>query len=212
MRKTRMLAMVGATALTLIVASAVLPAAAQVKVDSLLTTYRAVPGVSGNLSSVGSDTLNNLMTLWAEGFNKFYPNVRIQIEGKGSSTAPPALIAGTAQLGPMSRPMRGSEIDQFERKYGFKPTELRVAVDALAVFVNKDNPIKCLTLAQTDAIFSKSRRAGHRRWTGSPSATAGLALQLLASGRCHWPRRKAIASTPARRTLTLASIRCPGSC
>jgi len=161
MRMTRTIAAV-TVALALVAGSAVLPAAAQVKVDSLLTNYRAVSGVSGNLSSVGSDTLNNLMTLWAEGFSKFYPNVRIQIEGKGSSTAPPALIAGTAQLGPMSRPMRASEIDQFERKYGYKPTEVRVAVDALAVFVNKDNPIKCLTIAQVDAIFSKSRRAGYK--------------------------------------------------
>jgi phosphate transport system substrate-binding protein len=161
MRMTRTIAAV-TVALALVAAPAVLPAAAQVKVDSLLTNYRAVSGVSGSLSSVGSDTLNNLMTLWAEGFSKFYPNVRIQIEGKGSSTAPPALIAGTAQLGPMSRPMRASEIDQFERKYGHKPTEIRVAVDALAVFVNKDNPIKCLTMAQVDAIFSKSRRAGYK--------------------------------------------------
>lgn len=137
-------------------------AGAQVKVDPALPAYKAVAGVSGNLSSIGSDTLNNLMTLWAETFNKFYPNVKIQIEGKGSSTAPPALIAGTAQLGPMSRPMKGTEIDQFEKKYGYKPTPVRTAVDALAVFVNKDNPIKCLPLAQVDAIFSKSRRQGYR--------------------------------------------------
>lgn len=137
-------------------------AAGQVKVDSGLQGYKAVGGVSGNLSSVGSDTLNNLMTLWAESFSKFYPNVKIQIEGKGSSTAPPALISGTAQLGPMSRPMKGSEIDGFEKKYGYKPTPIRTSVDALAVFVNKDNPIKCLTIEQVDAIFSKSRRYGHR--------------------------------------------------
>ena len=132
------------------------------KLDPDLDSYKAVSGVSGNLSSVGSDTLNNLMTLWAETFSKFYPNVRIQIEGKGSTTAPPALIAGTAQLGPMSRPMRGTEIDQFEKKFGYKPTPVRTAVDALAVFVNKDNPIKCLTMEQVDAIFSKSRRYGYR--------------------------------------------------
>lgn len=137
-------------------------AAGQVKVDSGLQGYKAVGGVSGNLSSVGSDTLNNLMTLWAEAFSRFYPNVKIQIEGKGSSTAPPALISGTAQLGPMSRPMKGSEIDAFEKKYGYKPTPVRTAVDALAVFVNKDNPIKCLTMEQVDAIFSKSRRYGYR--------------------------------------------------
>ena len=136
-------------------------AGAQVQVDPGLAAYKAVSGVSGNISSVGSDTLNNLMTLWAETFQKFYPNAKIQIEGKGSSTAPPALIAGTAQLGPMSREMKGTEIDGFEKKYGYKPTPIRTSVDALAVFVNKDNPIKCLTLAQVDAVFSKSRRAGH---------------------------------------------------
>jgi phosphate transport system substrate-binding protein len=136
--------------------------AAPVKLDPGLPSYKTVSGVSGNLSSVGSDTLNNLMTLWAESFGKHYPNARIQIEGKGSSTAPPALISGTAQLGPMSREMKGSEIDQFEKKYGYKPTVIRTSVDALAVFVNKDNPIKCLTIAQVDAIFSKSRRQGHK--------------------------------------------------
>src|SRR5262245_28026683 len=133
-----------------------------VKLDPNLENYKVVSGVSGNLSSVGSDTLNNLMTLWAESFYKLYPNVKIQIEGKGSTTAPPALIASTAQLGPMSRPMRGTEIDQFENKFGYKPTPVRTAVDALAVFVNKDNPIKCLTFEQVDAIFSKSRRSGYK--------------------------------------------------
>jgi phosphate transport system substrate-binding protein len=137
-------------------------AGAQVQVDPTLTPYKASSGVSGNVSSIGSDTLNNLMTLWAEQFTKFYPNAKIQIEGKGSSTAPPALISGTAQLGPMSREMKGTEIDQFEKKYGYKPTALRTSVDALAVFVNKDNPIKCMTMAQVDAVFSKGRRAGYK--------------------------------------------------
>lgn len=133
-----------------------------VKLDPELKGYQAVSGISGNLNSIGSDTLNNLMTLWAETFYRFYPNVKIQIEGKGSTTAPPALISGTAQLGPMSRPMRGTEIDEFEKRYGYKPTPIRVAVDALAVFVNKDNPLQCLTMEQVDAIFSKSRRYGYK--------------------------------------------------
>ena len=132
----------------------------QVKLDPALSPYKAVSGVSGNISSIGSDTLNNLMTHWAETFQKFYPNAKVQIEGKGSSTAPPAMISGTAQLGPMSREMKGTEIDQFEKKFGYKPMAIRTSVDALAVFVNKDNPIKCLSMAQVDAIFSKSRRAG----------------------------------------------------
>jgi phosphate transport system substrate-binding protein len=120
-------------------------------------------GVSGSLSSVGSDTMNNMMTLWAETFRKFYPSVKIQVEGKGSSTAPPALIAGTAQFGPMSRPMRLGEIDQFEARYGFKPVELKTSYDALAVYVHKDNPIEKLTLAQVEAIFSKSRKRGYKQ-------------------------------------------------
>ena len=132
------------------------------KLDPALPAYTAVSGVSGNVSSIGSDTLNNLMTLWAESFNKFYPNAKIQIEGKGSSTAPPALISGTAQLGPMSREMKGTEVDDFEKKYGYKPTPIRTSVDALAVFVNKDNPIKCMTMAQVDGSFSKSRRSGYK--------------------------------------------------
>jgi phosphate transport system substrate-binding protein len=131
-----------------------------IKVDPALKAYGKSQGVSGNLDSVGSDTLNNLMTFWTEKFKEFYPNVNIQVEGKGSSTAPPALISATAQLGPMSRAMKGKEIDVFEKKFGYKPTPVRVAVDALAVFVNKDNPIKGMNLAEVDAAFSKSARRG----------------------------------------------------
>src|SRR5687767_10333553 len=133
-----------------------------VQVDSALPAYQRTSGVSGSLSSVGSDTMNNMMTLWAETLRKFYPNIKVQVEGKGSSTAPPALIAGTAQFGPMSRPMRATEIDQFEAKYGYKPTELKTSYDALAVYVHKDNPIEKLTLAQVEAIFSKGRKRGYK--------------------------------------------------
>ena len=134
-----------------------------VRLDSGLKPYVVVAGVSGNASSVGSDTLNNLMTFWAESFKKFYPNVNIQIEGKGSGTAPPALAQGTAQFGPMSRPMKPTEEDAFESKYGYKPTQIRTAVDALGVFVNKDNPLQSLSLEDVDAIFSKARRRGARK-------------------------------------------------
>src|SRR6266853_1295273 len=141
---------------------------AQVAVDPALKPYEKVSGVSGNLNSIGSDTLNNLMTLWAEGFRSIYPNVNIQIEGKGSSTAPPALIEGTAQLGPMSRAMKAAEIDAFEKKYGHKPTEVKVAIDALAVFAHKDNPIKGFSLDQLDSIFSSTNKRG-----GKPINTWG---------------------------------------
>lgn len=136
--------------------------AAPIQVDPNLSSYSKAEGVSGNLSSVGSDTLNNLMTLWTEKFKEFYPNVNTQVEGKGSSTAPPALISATAQLGPMSRAMKNKEIDKFEKKFGYKPTPVRVAVDALAVFINKDNPIKGMSFDQVDAVFSKNRRRGHK--------------------------------------------------
>ena len=129
-------------------------------IDPGLRPYEKVSGISGTLNSIGSDTLNNLMTLWAEGFRRQYPNVKIQVEGKGSSTAPPALIEGTAQLGPMSRKMKESEIDKFEAKFGYKPLAIPVAIDALAVYVNKDNPLRGLTMEQVDAIFSRSRRRG----------------------------------------------------
>ncbi len=137
-------------------------------VDPTLPAYQSTSGVSGNLNSIGSDTLNNLMTYWAEGFKALYPNVNIQIEGKGSSTAPPALIEGTAQLGPMSREMKSTEIDQFEKKYGYKPTEIKVAIDALAVFVHKDNPLSGLSLEQLDSIFSSTYKRG-----GKPLSTWG---------------------------------------
>jgi phosphate transport system substrate-binding protein len=139
---------------------ALLTTASAQTLDPQLSDYEPISGVSGNLKSIGSDTLNNLMTLWAEGFKSMYPNVKIEIEGKGSSTAPPALIGGTAHFGPMSRPMKAAEIDNFEKKFGYKPAAIRSAVDALAVFVHKDNPIKCLSLQQVDAIFSKTRKGG----------------------------------------------------
>jgi phosphate transport system substrate-binding protein len=162
------------------------PGAAQpAKVDAGIAPYAKTSGVSGNLTSIGSDTLNNLMTFWAEGFQKQYPNVRIQIEGKGSSTAPPALIAGTAQLGPMSRAMKSEEIDEFEKKYGYEPSVIRVAVDGIGVYVNKDNPLSQLTMQQVDAIFSKTRKLGGKDakswsdlglaadWGGKPISTYG---------------------------------------
>jgi phosphate transport system substrate-binding protein len=155
-----------------------------ITLDPNLKAYAKVSGLSGNLNSIGSDTLNNLMTLWAEGFRKQYPQVKIQIEGKGSSTAPPALIEGTALLGPMSRTMKNTEVDAFERKFRYKPTAFPVAIDALAVYVNKDNSVQGLTMAQIDGIFSKTRRRGAQenleRWTqlGVTGEVAALPISI----------------------------------
>ena len=150
------------TALALAFALAV-PALAEVMVDERLPVYEPVQGVSGTIKSVGSDTLNNLMTLWAEKFKEKYPNVQVEIEGKGSSTAPPALISGASSFGPMSRPMKEAEADEFEKTFGYKPTAVQTSIDMVAVYVNKDNPIvdKGLSLPQVDAVFSSTRKGGH---------------------------------------------------
>lgn len=133
------------------------------KLDSKLPEYKKASGVSGNISSVGSDTLANLMTLWAEEFKRLYPNVNIQIQAAGSSTAPPALTEGTSNLGPMSRKMKDKELQAFEKKHGYKPMAIPVAIDALAVYVHKDNPIKGMTIPQVDAIFSSTRKCGDKK-------------------------------------------------
>lgn len=169
-----------------VVAIAVAALAAQAKeklqVDEKLPAYETVGGVSGTMNSIGSDTLNNLMQLWGEGFKALYPNVSMQIQGAGSSTAPVALIEGTAQLGPMSREMKGEEIDAFEKRYGYKPTAVGVSIDALAVFVHKDNPVKGLTMQQVDSIFSTTFRAGGRNITSwdqvGLDAWSGRAISL----------------------------------
>jgi len=150
--------LVTAAVLGLVLSNTTLAAA---KLDPGLTDYEASSGVSGNLSSVGSDTLANLMTLWAEQFKRFYPNVNVQIQAAGSSTAPPALTEGTANIGPMSRKMKSKEIEAFERRHGYKPLAVPVAIDALAVYVHKDNPIKGLTIPQVDAIFSSTRKCNY---------------------------------------------------
>ncbi len=135
--------------------AACMPAVAQdAMVDSALPEYRPVHGVSGKLKSIGSDTLNNLATLWGEEFKRLYPGVTIEVEGKGSSTAPPALIEGQAQFGPMSRPMKAKEIDEFEKRFGYPPTALRTSIDCLAVYVHKDCPLEEISFEQVKRVFS----------------------------------------------------------
>ena len=154
------LALLALTASALNAQSAAPAAAEVVTVDAKLPGYAVTSGVSGNLNSVGSDTLNNLMTFWSEGFKAKYPNVNIQVEGKGSGTAPVALTSGAAQVGPMSREMKSSEVAGFAAKFGHKPTKIAVAIDSLAVFVHKDNPVSGLSMSQIDGIFSSTRKRG----------------------------------------------------
>ncbi len=184
---------------------------ADAKVDPGIHEYKRVSGVSGNLSSVGSDTLANLMTLWAESFKREYPNVNIQIQAAGSSTAPPALTEGTSNLGPMSRKMKDKELAAFERRYGYKPTRIRVAIDALAVFVHKDNPVKGLTIPQIDAIFSSTRKCGYpediTRWgqLGLEGAWKNRSIQLYGrnsvSGTYGYFKKKALCKGDYRNNV-----------
>ncbi len=188
--------LIGAMALTAV------STVATAQVDEGLPTYEKASGVSGNLSSVGSDTLANLMTLWAEDFKRNYPNVNIQIQAAGSSTAPPALTEGTSNFGPMSRKMKDKEREAFEKRYGYAPTAVPVAIDALAVFVNKDNPIKGLNIAEIDAVFSSTRKCGFDKdvttWgdVGVTGALADKTIQLFGrnsvSGTYGYFKKKAL--------------------
>jgi phosphate transport system substrate-binding protein len=182
----------------------------KIEVDSKIKAYAKSAGVSGNLNSIGSDTLNNVMALWAEGFKSVYPNVNIQIEGKGSATAPTALIEGTAQLGPMSRELKAAESDEFEKKYGYKPTAIKVAIDSLAVYVHKDNPIRDLTMRQVDSIFSSTFKAGGKditKWgeVGLTGAWASKPISLYgrnsASGTYGYFKEHALAKGDYKATV-----------
>lgn len=180
-------------------------------VDEGVPAYKPASGVSGNLSSVGSDTLANLMTLWAEEYKRVYPNVNIQIQAAGSSTAPPALTEGTSNIGPMSRKMKDKERDAFEKKYGYKPTAIPVAIDALAVYVNKDNPIKGLSIPQVDAIFSSTRKCGYPEdivnWgqVGLTGAWADRPIQIYGrnsvSGTYGYFKKKALCKGDYKNTV-----------
>jgi len=188
--------------LLLVFSAGAMTSVAEVKVDPNIAEYKKVSGVAGNLSSVGSDTLANLMTFWAEAFKKEYPNVNVQIQAAGSSTAPPALTEGTSNFGPMSRKMKDKELEAFQKKFGYKPTAIRVAIDALAVYVNKDNPLEGMSIAQVDAIFSANRKCGGdkdlRTWgdIGLSGSWAQRPLQLYGrnsvSGTYGYFKKKAL--------------------
>jgi len=184
---------------------------AATKVDADIPSYKKASGVSGNLSSVGSDTLANLMTLWAEEFKRAYPNVNIQIQAAGSSTAPPALTEGTSNVGPMSRKMKAKELESFEKKFGYKPTAIPVAIDALAVFVNKDNPVKGLSIAQVDGIFSSTQKCKEAsnisKWSdaGMSGKLGNMDIQLYGrnsvSGTYGYFKKKALCKGDYKATV-----------
>lgn len=150
-----------------------------------------------------------MMTLWAEEYKELYPNVNIQIQAAGSSTAPPALTEGTSQFGPMSRQMKPNEVEAFEKHYGYQPTAIRVAIDALAVFVHKDNPIKGLSIDEIDGIFSATHKCGGddvKRWgdVGLEGGWTARDVQLYGrnsvSGTYGYFKRKHFVKVTLKRT------------
>ena len=215
MKTPSLLHRAGALGLWLALGAVTVPAAGQSaaseSLDPELPVYARVSGVSGQLGSVGSDTLNNLMTLWAEAFEREYPNVNIQIQGMGSSTAPPALTEGTANFGPMSRRMKPREQEAFVERHGYEPTVIRVGIDALAVYVNKDNPIEGMTVPEVDAAFSVTRSCGHdapiHTWgdVGLTGAWAARPIQLYGrnsvSGTYGYFKEQALCRGDFRNTV-----------
>jgi len=174
--------------------------------DKGLPTYKANQSVAGNVRTVGSDTMGNVVGLWAEGFKRAHPGARIQIEAKGSSTGPPALMEGQAQFAPMSRAMDPEEVDEFVEQFGYKPTELRAAIDCVAVFVHKDCPIDEITVEQLRDVFSVSGPdmtwgdlgATDPAWADRPVSTYG---RNSASGTYKFFKKAACAKTDFKRTV-----------
>jgi phosphate transport system substrate-binding protein len=150
-------------ALLLAALAVALPCAADApRLDPDLPAYRATEGLAGTLTAVGSDTMLVLQTLIAEEFGRLHPQVTVEIEGKGSSTAPPALMESTAQIANMSRRITGGEADAFVDRFGYEPIRFEIALDTVGVFVHNDNPLAALTVEQVDAIFSTTLRCGGR--------------------------------------------------
>jgi phosphate transport system substrate-binding protein len=136
-----------------------------------LPSYRASDELSGEIRSIGADTMEKLMKLWIDGFRKLHPNVTFKMEAEASGTAAPALTAATSDIGPVAREMLPNEVEPFEKRYGYKPFAVRVSggsyrtpgkTHAIAFLVNKINPIDKLTFAQLDAIYSTTRKLGYK--------------------------------------------------
>ena len=132
--------------------------------DQNLPVYKPAMALNVELSSVGSDSMDNMMKFWEQEFKSFHKAMKFSHEGKGSSTAIPALMEGRSNVGPMSRKLKGSEVAKFKAKFGYEPVQFRVAVDTVAVYLHPNNPFAKtgLSLAQIDAIFSSDRKRGHK--------------------------------------------------
>ena len=151
---------VGAAAFLVLLFVVAFQVSAQVmpSLDPKIPPYQRVSDLTGTLAVAGSDTMKPLTESWSAKLKQLYPGLSIKVESRGSETGLDALLEGKAQIAAMSRRMTQQEVVEFKREFGYEPTEVPVAVDALAVFVHKDNPVEGLSLAELDAIFSKERR------------------------------------------------------
>ena len=144
--------------------------------------------LSGTLTVVGSDTLSTLVLRWSDAFRATHPGVSIQLQTPGSASAPTALLEGAADIGAMSRPMNDEEQSSFGQRFGYAPTGVIVARDAIVVFVHPDNPLTTITRRELDAIYSDTLRCGGAapitRWDGLGAGEgASAATHILATGR-----------------------------
>ena len=132
--------------------------------DQNLSVYKPKVMLNNELSSVGSDSMDNMMKFWEHEFKTFHKAMKFSHEGRGSSTAIPALMEGRSNVGPMSRKFKRSELSKFKAKFGYEPVQFRVAVDTVAVYLHPSNPLakSGLSLAQIDAVFSADRKRGHK--------------------------------------------------
>jgi phosphate transport system substrate-binding protein len=146
-----------------------------------LASYQAQSDVSGSFAIAGSDTMQPLMAKLLAAFKEWQPGVKTVVQGGGSDTALRGFIedqatirrgdaknighhvSGSVALLASSRALSAEERKDFQARYGFEPTEIPVAMDAVAIYVSRDNPIKGLTMEQVDAIFGADRKRGYHQ-------------------------------------------------
>jgi phosphate transport system substrate-binding protein len=173
-------------------------------VDPQIAAYAPTRDLAGRLTIAGSDTMQPLLVKLANDFTRHHPSVRFVIEDVGSGEAIKEFIHGYSlqrrgekarkghngatelNLLASSRLMTDPEIATFSSMNGYEPLAIPIAMDAVTVYVNRDNPIQSLTLAQLDAIFGRERRRGYAddittwgqvgladRWQGQPIRAYG---------------------------------------
>jgi phosphate transport system substrate-binding protein len=152
--------------------------------DPGLASYIPSTTANGWLTIAGSDTMQPILAKLAVEFRRWHPDIKIAVQSSRNhgETSPLPLIeplldgyansrrgdgktsghlgSNQVQLLASSRPLTSEELETLKQRHGFEPTAIPIAQDAVAIYVNRDNPLKGLTLQEADAIFSKSRKRG----------------------------------------------------